>query len=92
MVENNKSPDPVPTSGGSVNPNITPPLCPWPTSAIYNGSGPTNLASSYRCGGNLDANIPALCQVLRTPYGQENQNQLNYAEAGISPAQCPIPQ
>ena len=91
-VESNTAPDPVPTSGGNVNPNITPPLCPWPTSAFYNGSGATNLASSYHCGGNLDANGFALCQMLRTPYGQETQNKLDYRETGISPAQCPIPQ
>lgn len=91
-VEQNASPDPVPTSGGNVNPNITPPLCPWPQSAYYNGSGATNLASSYHCAGNLDANTTAVCQMLRTPYRQETSNALNYTESGISPSQCPMPQ
>jgi hypothetical protein len=91
-VEQNASPDPVPTSGGNVNPTITPPLCPWPQSAYYNGSGATNLASSYHCAGNLDANTTAVCQMLRTPYRQETSNVLDYAESGISPSQCPAPQ
>lgn len=94
-VENNTSPDPVPTgpsvgaTGGNSNPNITPPLCPWPQSAYYNGSGAKNLASSYHCAGNLDANTTALCQMLRTPYRRETSNVLDYAENGISPSQCP---
>jgi hypothetical protein len=91
-VENNASPDPVPTAGGSVNPNYNPPLCPWPQSAYYNGSGPTNLASSFHCAGNLDSNTTALCQMLRTPYRQETSNALNYSEMDITPSQCPMPQ
>jgi len=91
-VENDADPDPVPTSGGSVNPSITPPLCPWPMSAYYNGSGPTNSASSYYCAGDLDANNHALCQMVRTPYGAETSSTLDYSESGITPAECPVPQ
>ena len=65
-VEQGASPDPVPTSGGTANPTITPPMCPWPQSAYYS-SGAKNVASSYYCAGNLDANPVALCQMLRTP-------------------------
>ena len=81
-----------PTELQSTPTPFTPPLCPWPTSPVYNGSGPGNVASSFHCAGNLDANNYSLCQMLRTPTGEETSNALDYAEAGISPQQCPIPQ
>ena len=81
-----------PTELQSTPTPFTPPLCPWPTSAVYNGSGPGNVASSFHCAGNLDANNYSLCQMLRTPTGEETSNALDYAEAGISPRQCPVPQ
>jgi Tannase and feruloyl esterase len=77
----------------------TRPICPWPTTAIYSGTGATNVASNYTCGGNLDAypptagtnNVATICQNLHTIYGQETSNGLDYAEQGITPAQCPNP-
>ena len=77
----------------------TRPVCPWPTTAIYNGTGSTTVASNYTCGGNLDAypptagtnNVAALCQDLVTTFGGEASMSLNYAELGITPAQCPAP-
>ena len=77
----------------------TRPLCPWPTTAIYSGSGPTNVATNYTCGGNLDAypptagtnNVATICQNLHTIYGQETSNTVDYAEQGITAAQCPNP-
>ena len=71
---------------------FTPPLCPWPTSAVYNGTGPGNDPSSYSCAGNVDTNNRALCQLLRTPFRQETSATLNYTEMGITSAQCPAPQ
>jgi hypothetical protein len=52
----------------------TRPICPWPTTAIYRGTGPTTVASNYVCGGNLDAypptpatnNVATICQGLIT--------------------------
>jgi pimeloyl-ACP methyl ester carboxylesterase len=75
------------------------PLCPWPKTAIYNGSGPTTEASSYHCGGDLDAwppskdtnNVATVCVGLHTRYQHETSDDLNYAEQGISPDQCPGP-
>jgi Tannase and feruloyl esterase len=80
----------------ATNPAVgTRPVCPWPTTAIYNGSGSTTVASNYTCGGNLDAATvngqSVLCQGLRTIYGQESSNSLDYAEQGVSPSLCPNP-
>jgi hypothetical protein len=66
------------------------PLCPWPTTYTYNGTGPTNVASSYHCGGNMETTA-FLCNLLVTPFGSATSNQLNYQELGISPSQCPFP-
>jgi hypothetical protein len=77
----------------------TRPVCPWPTTAIYNGSGATTVASNFHCGGNLDAwppnkdtnNVPTLCEGLHTRFHHETSAKLNYEELGISPGQCPGP-
>jgi hypothetical protein len=77
----------------------TRPICPWPTTAIYSGSGSTTVASNYTCGGNLDTfqvttngnSTPAACQDLLTVFGKATSMSLNYAELGLSPAQCPPP-
>lgn len=78
--------------GTSTNSSVgTRPVCPWPTTAIYNGSGATNVASNYTCGGNLDFNVAVLCPGLHTVYGQETSNSLDYADQGLTAAQCPNP-
>jgi hypothetical protein len=75
----------------------TRPICPWPTTAIYNGTGSTAVASNYQCGGNLDAfpptpatnNVATICEDLITrANGQGQSNDLDYKEQGISPSQC----
>jgi hypothetical protein len=75
----------------------TRPICPFPTTAIYNGTGPTTVASNYHCGGNLEAfpptpatnNVATICQEPVTVYGRETGNELDYNVLGITPAQCP---
>ena len=65
----------------------TRPVCPYPSTAVYNGSGSTSVASSYHCGGNLDA-APAVCHELITAYGREDQDQLDYKTIGLSHEEC----
>ena len=66
----------------------TRPSCPWPTTAIYNGSGSTTVASNYHCGGNLDANVSLLCAALHTVDGKESSNGLDYKAQGLNPGDC----
>lgn len=83
----------------------TRPICPWPTTAVYQ-SGPTNVASSYTCQGNIDANVtgvsggpsgiitvdsgvPVVCKMLHTVYGEETSNSLNSKEQGLTGVSCP---
>jgi hypothetical protein len=75
----------------------TRPICAFPTTAIYNGSGSTAVASNYHCGGDLEAypptaannNVATICQELVTEYGREDSNKPDYKLLGISPSQCP---
>jgi hypothetical protein len=71
-------------TGGSLNPTRTRPICPWPTTAIYNGTGSTDVASNFHCGGNLDRNPVAVCKMLRTKYKHENQAALDVAETDLN--------
>ena len=43
----------------------TRPLCPYPQTAIYNGSGSTDDAANFHCGGNLDTQ-EILCESSRS--------------------------
>lgn len=65
----------------------TRPICPYPTTAIYNGSGSTTVASNYHCGGNLDTRI-TLCQLPITQYGRATSNVENYDEVDVHPGDC----
>jgi Tannase and feruloyl esterase len=87
-VENGHAPDTILAQGGSVSPTRTRPLCPWPTTAIYNGSGSTEVASNFHCGGNLDANPVAACKMLRTEYKLENRGPLDGAGTGLDSVAC----
>jgi feruloyl esterase len=77
----------------------TRPICPWPTTAIYKGTGPSTVASNYICGGDLDAfpptpannNVATICQGLVTRGDNPHSNSLDYKEQGVSPSQCPNP-
>jgi len=89
-VENGHAPDSILSQGGAVA-TRTRPLCPWPATAIYKGSGSTDDAASFSCGGNLDASPLVRCQMLRTRYKHENENELDYAEKGIPAEVCERP-
>ena len=65
----------------------TRPICPYPKTAIYNGTGSTAVASNYHCGGNLDTHV-TLCQLPITRYGHATSNLLNYEEVDVHPEDC----
>jgi feruloyl esterase len=70
-------------TGGTGNPARTRPICPWPTTAIYKGTGSTDVAENFTCGGNLDKNPVAVCKMLRTDYRFENADELNFAATDL---------
>jgi feruloyl esterase len=73
------------------NPNPTPTLtrnlCPYPQTAVYNGTGNVDDASSFQCGGNLET--PAVvCADVVAKYKHEVNGPLDYQGSGTSPAFC----
>ena len=54
----------------------TRPLCPFPQTAIYDGVGNPNLASSFSCGGDLQTK-EMVCQDLITRYKHETEGGVN---------------
>jgi len=64
----------------------TRPICPYPTTAIYNGSGDTKVAANYHCGGNLDT-LKTQCELPITKFGHANDNAVDNTDLGMPP--CP---
>ncbi len=81
-VENGVAPDQVLASGGG----RTRPLCPFPQTAVYNGAGDPNLASSFHCGGNVQTK-DTICFGLITEYKHETEDELQ-AYGRYNPAAC----
>ncbi|WP_213452000.1 tannase/feruloyl esterase family alpha/beta hydrolase [Rhizomonospora bruguierae] len=81
-VEDGVAPDRIARTSGF------PVVCSFPQKAIYRGSGSTSDANNYTCGGNLDADPVALCQMPSTKFGLEDKAALNTSETGIPPGQC----
>jgi hypothetical protein len=65
-AENGNAPDSIMASGGG----RTRPLCPFPQTAIYDGVGDPNLASSFSCGGNIQTKA-ATCDGLIVKFKHE---------------------
>jgi hypothetical protein len=40
----------------------TRPVCPWPTTAVYSGTGSTKVAANYNCQGNIENNVTGVGQ------------------------------
>jgi len=70
-----------------VTPALTRPLCPYPQTAIYNGSGDISNAASFHCGGNLETHRTVCADVL-VKYKHEVQGDLDYRGTGVNPDVC----
>jgi hypothetical protein len=77
-VENGVAPAQIPaqTAGGT----ITRPLCPYPETAIYNGTGNPNDAASFHCGGNLET-PEVVCADVLTKYKHEVKGPLSFKDS-----------
>jgi len=87
-VEQGTAPDTIPaqiTTGGVVT--RTRPLCPYPTTAIYNGSGSTDDAANFHCGGNLEKRRVVCADVL-TRYKHEVNGRLDFKGTGVDREEC----
>jgi hypothetical protein len=87
-VENEDSPETITatvTTNGVVT--RTRPLCPYPQTAIYNGSGSTDDAANFHCGGNLETR-EEVCDSVLVKYKHEVDGWLDYREGGTSRREC----
>ncbi len=87
-VENGVAPEQIlaqSESGGVVT--RTRPLCPYPQTAVYNGSGSTDDASNFHCGGNLEKRRLVCADVL-TKYKHEAKGRLDFTGTGVDRHDC----
>ena len=62
-------------------------LCPYPQTAIYNGSGDTNNAANFHCGGNLET-TQTVCADVLTKYKHEADGHLDFRGTGVNRDAC----
>jgi hypothetical protein len=86
-VENGVAPEQIITSSTVGGVSRTRPLCPYPQTAIYNGSGSTNDAANFHCGGNLDTTA-TVCQDVLAKYKREADSAPDYKGTGVKKHEC----
>lgn len=63
------------------------PLCPYPQTAIYNGSGSTDDAASFHCGGNLER-PQVVCRDALARFKHEDGGELDFTASGLDREVC----
>lgn len=88
-VEKGVAPNSLLAAGGSAAPKTgrTRPVCAYPETAIYNGTGNINDASSFHCGGNVDT-AKVVCSDVLVRYKHEVNGKLDYKGTGVTPSMC----
>lgn len=87
-VEHGKAPKQIlaqNTSGGVVT--RTRPLCPYPQTAIYKGSGSTDDAGNFHCGGDLEKR-KVVCADVLARYKHEVKGPLDFKGMGVDRREC----
>jgi len=82
-VENGVAPEQIINQAGT----RTRPLCPYPQTSIYNGSGDTNVAANFHCGGNLEQ-PSVVCADVLTKYKHEANGHLDFRGSGVHRNDC----
>ena len=65
----------------------TRPLCAYPAVAKYSGSGSTDDAANFHCGGNLETR-EEVCDSVLVKYKHEVNGPLDFREGGTSRGEC----
>lgn len=89
-VEQGGAPDMLLSGGGTAAPapfGRTRPVCPYPQTAIYNGSGNINDAASFHCGGNQEK-PSVVCRDVLVKYRHEEQGRLDFTGSGVDREFC----
>jgi hypothetical protein len=83
-VENGVSPTQF---NATIRPGIVRPICPYPQTAIYSGSGSTSDPANFTCGGNLETK-QIVCKDILIKYKQESGGPLDYTNSGFTNGDC----
>ena len=88
-VEHGVAPDSLLAAGGSAAPpsGRTRPICAYPQTAIYNGTGSTDDAANFHCGGNVET-AARVCPDVLTRYKHEVNGTLDYRGTGVDARDC----
>jgi hypothetical protein len=73
------------TTGGVVT--RTRPLCPYPQTAVYNGTGSPDDAASFQCGGDLET-PEVVCADVLAKYKHEVKGPLDFRGSGVNRFVC----
>jgi hypothetical protein len=84
-VEKGVAPDQV--IGHSSAPVLSRPLCPYPQTAKYKGTGDTHDATNWVCGGNLETR-ETVCPNVTVKYKDEVDGRLDYEASGVESNFC----
>jgi Tannase and feruloyl esterase len=76
-------------SAGPAAPQLSRPLCPYPQTAIYTGTGDIHQAANWVCGGNTDTK-KTVCPNVLVKYKDEVDGPLDFAQAGVNPDFCEV--
>jgi tannase/feruloyl esterase len=87
-VEKGVAPETIVAQGGAgAPPTRTRPLCAYPETAIYNGSGSTDDAANFHCGGNLEKRR-VVCSDVLAKYKHEAKGPLDFNGTGVNRLGC----
>ena len=86
-VENGVAPDQIDVAIGFGAAATHRRLCPYPQTAIYNGSGDITVASNYTCGGNLET-TDTVCEDVLVEYKHEVKGPLDFTGTGVNQFEC----
>jgi len=82
-VENGVAPQTILAQSGT----RTRPLCPYPQTAIYKGTGSTDDAANFVCGGNLES-AETVCADVLTKYKHEAKGHPDFSDTGVNRHVC----
>lgn len=86
-MENGAAPESILAQSTTAGVTRTCPLCPYPQTAIYRGSGSTDDANNFFCGGDLDKR-EVVCNGVLVKYKHEVNGPLDYDEGEIERRVC----
>jgi hypothetical protein len=86
-VEKDIAPSQVIGQGAGVATPLSRPLCPYPRTAQYIGSGDIDNAANWVCGGNLET-PEAVCPDVLVRYKHELNGNLDFRGSGVRPEEC----